>query len=207
MLSYYIRETGLQAGIYTGCDYQYERINSGHVFFGTDNLVNGNIVYDQIEYNAIPMLYDIVKDYVIINGTGQPYFILLESNKVSQFTISGHNFIRIFADSLPGSFIKTGFYQSLYDGKTKAFSKKKKIIEEFIDIGTVLNKTALEKDKWYIYKEGIYFEVQGKKSILKVLHDKKKEISQFSNQEKIRFKNNMDDALARIVAYYDTITF
>jgi len=136
-----------------------------------------------------------------------PIFILLASNRVSQFSVSGHTFIRIFADSLHGSVIKTGFYESLYDGKTKAFAPKNKIIEDFIDIGTVLNKTALEKDKWYIFKEGAYFEVQGKSSILKVLNDKKMEIQQVNKHEKISFKNNMDDALTRIVTYYDKITY
>lgn len=206
-IAFYTRMVGLQAGIYAGSDYQYERINSGYVFWGTENRVNSYITYDHIEYRDVPLLYDIVKDNVIINDASKPYFILLESNKISQFSISGHTFIRIFADSLSGSVIKTGFYECLYDGKTKALSKKKKIIDEFIDIGNVLNRTAMEKDKWYIYKEGAYFEVEGKSSILKVLGDKKKEILQYSKQDKIRFKNNMDDALTRIVAYYDTLTF
>jgi hypothetical protein len=206
-IAYYNQIAGIQAGIYTGTDYHYERINSGHVFFESENFVNGNIVYDHIEYQAVPMLYDIVKDDVVIQGTFQPYFILLASNKVSQFSLSGHTFKRIISDSLTGSVIRTGFYQILYDGKIKALSKKKKILEEFIDIGNAFNTTAMEKDKWYIYKEGTYYEVQGKSSILKVLNDKKKEILQFSKQDKIRFKNNMDDALTRIVAYYDKITF
>lgn len=206
-IALYTRMTGIQAGIYSGCDYPYLRINSGHVFFESGNLVNGNIVYDHIEYQDVPMLYDIVKDNVVIQGTYQPYFILLASDKVSQFSVSGHNFIRIISDSLSGSVVKTGFYQILYNGETKAFVKKKKIIEEFVDLGNVFNTTAMEKDKWYIYKEGTYFEVQGKSSILKVLGDKKKEILQFTKQDKIRFKNNMDDALTRIVAYYDKIAF
>lgn len=206
-IAYYTREAGLQAGIYTGCDYQYERINSGHVFFETENLVKGSIIYDDIEYQDVPMLYDIVKDNVIINGAPMPYFILLAGNKISQFSVSGHTFIRILTDSLSGSVIKTGFYERLYDGEIKAFSKKIKVIEEFVDIGNVLNKTAMEKDRWYIFKAGAYHEVKGKSSVLKVLNDKKKEILQFSKLEKIQFKNNMDDALTRIVAYYDTITF
>jgi hypothetical protein len=152
------------------------------------------------------MLYDIVKDDVIIKGAFNPYFILLAGNKVSRFSVSGHNFIRIIADSLTRPVIKTGFFQSLYDGRIKAFAKNRKVIEEFVDIGNVLNRTALEKDKWYILKNGTYFEVDGKSSVLNVLKDKKKEVQQFIKQDKIRFKNNMDVALTQIVEYYDKIT-
>jgi hypothetical protein len=203
----YTKNAGIQSGIYNGIDYSYQRINSGHVFFETDNLVNGDIMYNGIEYKSVPMLYDIVKDEVIIQGAFQPYFILLASDKVSQFVLSGHTFVMIYTDSLPGTELKTGFYQRLYNGKTKAFAKNKKIIEDFVDIGNAVNRTAFEKDKWYIFKDGIYFEVKGKSSILKVLKDKKKEIQQFSKREKINYKSNMEDALTRIVTYYDTITY
>jgi hypothetical protein len=202
-ISMYNNMTGIQSGIYTGYDYPYERLSSGHVFFESDNLVNGSIVYDHVEYQDVPMLYDIVKDNLVIQGTYQPYFILLESDKVSRFSVSGQNFIRILSDDIPGSVIKTGFYKILYDGEIKAFVKKNKIIDEFVDIGNVFKTTVVEKDKWYIYKEGKYFEIQGKSSVLNVLDDKKKEILQLCKQDKIRFKNNMDEALTRIVAYYD----
>jgi hypothetical protein len=203
----YTQTVGIQAGIYNGYDYQYEIINSGHVFFKTNELVKGTIVYDHIEYKDLPVLYDIVKDQVVIQGMFQPNFILLASHKVSQFSLSGHTFTRISADSLSGTAIQTGFYQCLFNGKTQAWVKNRKEIEEVNDIGNVLKKTAVEKNKWFISKQGTYYEVQGKSSVLKVLADKKKEIQQYTKQNKIKFKNNMDDALARIVAYYDTIAY
>jgi len=206
-IALYTETIGVQAGIYNGCDYQYERINSGHVFFETNDLVKGSIVYDHIEYRDVPMLYDIVRDELVIQGNYQPYFILLASYKVSQFSLSGHTFTRISADSLTGTAIQTGFYQCLYNGKTKAWVKNRKGIEESIDNGNILKKTAVEKNKWFISKQGTYYEVQGKSSVLKVLADKKKEIQQYTKQNKIKFKNNMDVALARIVAYYDTIAY
>jgi hypothetical protein len=205
-IALYTETVGVQAGIYNGCDYQYERINSGHVFFETNNLVKGSIVYNHIEYRDVPMLYDIVRDELVIQGNYQPYFILLASNKISQFSLSGHTFTRISADSLTGTAIQTGFYECLYNGKTKAWVKNRKVIDESIDNGNILKKTAVEKNKWFISKQGTYYEVQGKSSILKVLSDKKKEIQQFSKKNKIRFKDDMNNALAFIMAYYDKIS-
>ncbi len=206
-IALYTETVGVQAGIYNGCDYQYERINSGHVFFETNDLVKGSIVYDHIEYRDVPMLYDIVRDELVIQGNYQPYFILLASNKISQFSLSGHTFTWISADSLAGTAIQAGFYQCLYNGKTQAWVKNRKVIDESIDNGNILKKTAVEKNKWFICKHGTFYEVQGKSPIFKVLSDKKKEIQQYTKQNKIRFKNNMDNALTRIVTYYDTIAY
>jgi len=202
----YKARVGAQAGIYNGCDYQYERVDFGHHFFDSLYLVSGNIVYDNIAYTDIQMLYDLVRDEVVIQNYDKLHLTLLASNRVSQFSILGQTFIRISADSIPGSVINTGYYQILYNGRIKAYGKNKKVIEEFVDVGNELKKTATEKKKWYIYKDGIYFEVQGKKSILKVFGDKKNEIQQYAKQNKVLYKNNMDNALALIAAFYDKIT-
>lgn len=203
----YAEAVGVQAGIYNGYDYQYERINSGHVFFETSEPVKGTIVYNHIKYYDVSILYDIVKDEVVIQGIFQPYFILLAGNKVSEFSLLGHSFTRISADSPSATGIQTGFYQCLYMGNTQAWVKNRKVIEEINDLGNVLKKTAVVKNKWFIFKQGIYYEVQGKSSILKVLSDKKKEIQQYAKQNRIRFKNDMDNDLTRIIAYYDKITY
>jgi len=197
---------GAQSGIYSGFEYQYERINIGDAFYGTTRFAEGTVVFDDVLYPAIPMLYDIVKDELVLQTFDKLHLYTLESNRVSQFSFLGHDFIRIFEDSLNGAVIKTGFYQRLYDGKTKAWSRNSKTIKEFTDYEHTLKQESVEKKQWFIYKEGIYFEVDGGKSIIKVLSDKKKEILQFIKKNKIRFKNNMDKALVQIVAHYDEIT-
>jgi hypothetical protein len=199
----YTRTVGIQARVYNGYDYRYERIHSGHVFFETDEPVKGTLLYDRIEYNDVPILYDIVKDEVVVQSTYLPYFILLAGDKISAFSLPGHSFIRIMADSVSGTVMQTGFYQNLYTGKTKAWVKNTKIIEDVNENGNAFTKRAAEKDKWFVFKKGTYYEVQGKSSVLNVFGDKKKEIQHYCKLNKIRFKNNMDNALARIAAYYD----
>jgi hypothetical protein len=205
-VQYYKAAAGAQAGIYNGCDYQYTRISIGHPFFDSLYLVNGNIVYDNVEYTNLQMLYDLVRDEVVIENFDKLHLTVLAGNRVSRFSLLGCSFVNLTADSLPGSVIKTGFYQALYSGRVGVYAKNKKVIEEFIDVNKELKTIAIEKKKWYIYKDGTYTEVQGKSSVLKVFHDRKKEIQQYCKQNTIRYKNNMDTALTRIAAYYDTLT-
>lgn len=203
----YEKAVDAQLGICNGWNYQYDLPDFGHSFFDSVFFVNGNIVYDNILYTDVPMLYDIVKDGLVTQCFYNSHFVFLASNRISQFSLLGHLFIRISEDSAAGSPIKTGFYECLYNGKNKAWVKYKKTMEEFVDHANTIKRRAVEKKRWYLYKGGTYFEVHGKRSILKVFKDKEKEILQFSRQNKIRFKNNMDNALALIVAYYDTINY
>jgi hypothetical protein len=202
----YSQALGSQSGIYSGRDYQFERIDIGHVFYDTANFVNGSIVYDDILYPDVPMLYDLVRDELIIRNFNKLHFFSLTSSKVSQFTFLGKTFIRIMEDTLNGSIIQTGFYQRLYDGKIKVWAKRKKTILEYADYGNRFRRMVSEKKQWYIYKDGRYYEVEGKGSILKVLQDKKKEIQQYTRKNRIRTRNNMDAALIQIVTYYCSLT-
>jgi hypothetical protein len=202
----YNQTDGSQSGIYNGCEYQYERINIGHAFFESDTFVNSRIVYDGLLYSNIPILYDITKDELVTRSFNNLHLIYLANNRINQFTLSGHTFIRISADSVKGAIIKTGFYQRLYNGKIKAWVRNIKTVEEFSDNSNKLNKMAIERNQWYIYINGTFFEVEGKHSILDILQDKKKEIRQFIHKNRIRFRKNMDNDLNQIVTYYDELT-
>lgn len=202
----YNNSVGSQSGIYNGSDYQYERINEGIAFLDTAFLVKGSIVFNGVLYTDVPMLYDLVIDGVITQNYNKLHLTLLASDRISWFTLSGKTFIRISADSSKGTLLKTGFFQSLYSGKIQAWAKNRKIIEEFIADESAVGRMAVDKKEWYICKEGYYFKVSGKRAVLVVLHDKKNEIQQYMRKHKILFKNNMDNALVQIAAYYDEIT-
>jgi hypothetical protein len=163
-------------------------------------------VYNDILYKNVPMLYDLVRDLVVTQSFNTLHMTFLLSERVSQFSFLGQTFIRISADTVKGAPIQTGFYQRLYNGKIKAWAKNRKTIEELIDIDPVVKKIAVEKKEWYLFKNGNYYEIDGKKSTLLVLQDKKKEIQQFIRKHKIRFKNDMDNALIQVTTYYDEIT-
>ena len=205
-IALYTRQVGAQSAIYNGCEYQFDRINVGHAFFNTARFTNGNIVCDDILYTDIPMLYDIVRDVLVIQGLNQIQITSLASNRISRFTCFGYTFIRKSGDYSNGSVPEPGFYQRLYDGQIKVWAKNKKTIDEITDFGYLLKRVAVEKSRYYIDKKGTWFEVDGKQSVLEVLQDKKKEIHHFITKKKLRFRKDFNDALVQIVAYYCEIT-
>jgi len=205
-IAFYIQQVGAQSAIYNGCEYQFDRINVGHAFFNTARFTNGNIICEDILYPDIPILYDIVRDILVIQGLNQIQITSLASNRISQFTLSGYTFIRKSGNSSTGSVPEPGFYQRLYDGRIKAWAKNQKTIDEVTDFGYQLKRVAIEKSRYYIEKGGTYFEVDGKQSVLNVLQDKKKEINHFIAKKRIRFRKDFNNALVQTVAHYCEIT-
>ena len=205
-IAFYTRQVGVQSAIYNGCEYQFDRINVGHAFFNTARFTRGNIVCDDILYPEIPMLYDIVKDILVIQGLNQILITSLASNRVSQFTCFGYTFLRNSGNFPNGSALEPGFYQRLYNGKIKVWAKNKKTIDEVTDFGYQLKRVAVEKNRYYIEKGGTYFEIDGKQSTLNVLQDKKREIHHFIIKKKINFRKDFKSALVQIVGHYCEIS-
>src|SRR5947207_11319671 len=99
------------------------------------------------------MIYNIINNDVIIKNY-KDTSLLLEKNKISSFTFAGHYFIRVSADSSDAE-IKSGFYEVLYDGRTKLFAKRKKEITEKIAL-QYSESSFTEHNDYYILKNDIF---------------------------------------------------
>jgi len=149
------------------------------------------------------MLYDIIKDQLIIQDFQKVYKINLPAERVQQFSLLGHLFVRLIRDS--SEQIKTGFYDQLYGGKTSLFAKRgKKILEKYSNIQ--ISKVVISENIYYIKKEGVYRTIRNKSSLLSVLKNKKKEVQQYLKTNDIKFKKEPERAMIMAVRYYDQLT-
>jgi hypothetical protein len=194
-----------QALLFNGVEYKalpepYE----GFPFFGSEYVEAGSILYDGELYKNIPLQYDLVKDELIIEHYDQKGYVSMikpHQTKISSFQLLDHTFVRIVGDSTAGV-LREGFYDVLYDGGIKVLAKRKKNVSEDISLGQ-LTVSFIEKNSYYIEKDGKYYSVKNKGSMLKVLQDQKKSLSQFASKNKLNFKDNREGAMAKLAAYYD----
>ena len=198
--TYYMTSLGQQSPLYNGIEYlEYAfTFREGHAFFESKEFKDGEIYFDGMIFHKVPMCYDLVRDQLIIRDFHNIYKIVLPVNKIQQFTLSGHTFVRIQHDSL--NEVKTGFYDQLYNGKIDLFAKReKKIIEknEFPRIDIVVYSI----NTYYIMKEGVYYNLKNKRDLLNILNDKKKEIQQYFKKSKIKFEDNPEKAMIAAVEY------
>ena len=202
----YFNALGENAHIYTGYEYfTPDRNIKGSPYFLSDSPWPADLIYDDSYYRNIPVLYDVVKDEVVINRLGQNYKISLVTDKLKSFTFRRHEFIRISGDSADGVPLKTGFYDRLYNGKTIVLAKRRTRLQETY-VYSQINYEYIRQDIFYVVVSGQIVEVDSKSSVLKLFNSKKSEIKAFIRKNKLNFKSDFEKTLVATSAYYDQLT-
>ena len=181
-------------------DYDIHSYDIGHPYFISDDWEYGTINYDKQVYHNVDIMYNIVRDKVIIDQPQGHFKLELIDEHLASFTLQGHNFVRLVKDSTAD--IRTGYYDLLYDGKTKVYAKRRKEIQENLSSRTVISEYN-ERDIYYIYKNGKYFTVRSKPAVLKVFVERKTMLRKHLSKLKIRFKKNKDLVLVESAKFYD----
>ena len=204
IIDLYYMALGEQAPIYNGNEYlEYALIlQEGHPFFKSSLFTNGDIYFDGMLFLGVPMVYDLIKDQVVIRDFHNIYKINLPANKIQQFVLSDHVFVRIVHDNL--NEINTGFYEQLYKGKVGLFAKREKAIIEKHGSQQIDN-VVVSINSYYVMKKGIYYKFKNERSLLKILNDKKKEIQQYFKKNRIRYKDDPERSMVMAIEYYNRL--
>ncbi|HUS02987.1 MAG TPA: hypothetical protein VMY77_14715 [Chitinophagaceae bacterium] len=207
MINIYEKEIGQQSHLYNGKEYQNYayRFREGNPFFIWDTWQKGNVSYDGTLYKDIFMLYDIVRDEVVIQHFNNISRINLSKSKVASFTLPGHTFIHISPDSIHSSFIKNGFYELLYAGKDSLLAKRTK------DMQILYRATAAElkvfgRQIYYLKKDDKYYPVNNEHSFLRLFDYNKKEIRKYKKLNKLNYKKDPENTMVKIMSYNDQLT-
>lgn len=182
-----------------------QQFSVGTPYFLTDNWSKGTLKYDGKMYENVSLLYDVAKDEVVYLYFDNMSRIRLAKQKVSGFSIMGHDFIHIIPDSLHSSPVAPGFYDELHHGKTSLLAKRTKNIQSFIRQSGEEFK-VFSKDHYYIKKGDDYITVSNKRSFLRNLNDKRKELQQYIRRNKLNFKKDLENAMTKTLSYYDQLT-
>jgi len=203
----YDQYIGRNALVYTGSSYfdAYGNIQN-HQFFVDDYWEFGSVIYDNYSYDSIFLMYDIYQDLLLIENFNSEGFlspIKLYTPKVSYFQLHGFEFIRLEKDTI--SNIKEGFFNLMYNGDDlQVLVKRRKEIVNANEINSV-REEFIEKDRYYIRKDGLYHQVRKRGSILKVLYDHKKEVKAFIRKNNFMFKISPETQMVEVVKYYDSL--
>lgn len=191
-----------QSRLYNGIEHQgYSFKIIGHAYFQEKELQTGTIVYDELEFTNVPMLYDLLKGQVVVQHFNRFTKIGLVSEKVKEFTLFNHHFIRL--DSTLSPVLITGFYDEMYTGRLAVLVKRSKFIEETIK--DELIREFQPMDLYFIKKEGTYYPVKNYKGLLAILKDRSKEVKQYLRRNKIKYRKGPENAIVKATVFYDTL--
>ncbi|MBO9703154.1 MAG: hypothetical protein J7604_23270 [Sporocytophaga sp.] len=192
-------------GLYSGSLYVGLSVKTkGFPFFKNEKVTVGNILYDDLYYQNVLLLYDIIRDEVIVEDYSKLNLLKLSGEKISQFSFPGHLFIKLTKDTSEYSIPETGFYELLNNGITKVYVKRKKTIQEVNSNGIIINEIE-EKNFYYINIGNGYFPVKSKASLLNVLKEHKKELSRYMKSFDFKYSANRERSILLLVEQFDKL--
>ncbi|GAB3167286.1 hypothetical protein [Telluribacter humicola] len=211
-LALYDSATTESQHLYNGPQYYfYDSQSKEHPFYRSKEWATGSVFYDGQLFQQVPLLYDTVKDQVVIKYVEGLGNVSLQSDKVKYFSTLGtspaesHRFIRVEAPKYKGSGIRTGFYEVLYDGASQVLARRVKERLEEIN-STKVTVTFPSKDFFYFHKNGTYHAVYSRRSVLSLMEDQKRPIKKYLRDKNLSFKGDREAAITALAAYYDQLT-
>lgn len=214
-LSYYIGSLGINAAIYTGSENPNPRypVNDGSPFYGSENAVKGEILYDGVLFRDVPMWYDVVRKEVAVQHPKMNARVALNSKKVEYFFLGNSLFIPRPAATKKSASADDGFCRVLHDKKTALLAAyNKKMFEVIQESQYVTNYSRLES-QYFLLKDGVYYQFKNISGLVNLLHDRKQELQQHLKKlrdqmknDGIRLNSTSEMAMVSLLEYYDEIT-
>ena len=207
-VSLYNTSLGNQAPIYTGPEYYfYDPHIKGTAYFNDVNsFTKGSVYYDGIVYNNIAMLYDLNLDQVVVLLPSHISKFTLLKERVKSFDFLGNHFININADTMANTPLSSGYYNQLYNGKCEILGKYSKSIQTTTSTLSGLENYFDHSKIYYLKKNKVYQSFSSKGSLLDILKDKKKELKKYIKTNNIVYKDNPEEAMVKITAWYDHLS-
>ena len=200
----YKEATSISQNLYNGrLYYVYDSRQEEHQFFESRKWTKGSLFYDGQRFDSIQMLYDLVKDEVVIkhfNGDN----LLLQTAKVRDFNLLNHRYRRLISGVDIEPTMRTGFYDLLYDGNSRLLVRRTKQRQEKIVDKRVITLFP-PKNFYYIFKEGHYHSVYSKKAVLNLFPEHKRALKKSLREQNIIYRKERELAIVKVVALYDQL--
>ncbi len=203
-IAYFQDEMGADIHLYTGKEYTpYEKVIKGNPFFFSAEMENSDVFYDGTLYTNVPLLFDIVRQEIVVNRYNQNVKMTLLGEKVKYFTIAGHHFENIALSQGKGESAGNMIYDLVFDGRASVYVKRSKRIK--YPVRAEEPPEFVEEDQFYLRNGSILYAVDNKSSLLQALKDKNELIKTYLRKNGFRLKRNLEKELIATVAYYSTL--
>jgi hypothetical protein len=205
-LRQYHAYVGPEVGLYRGMqyvDYEYT-VQKGQPFYGPDSVRSGSVWYNGVGYDNVRMQYDLVKDQLVIFDPFNIYKISLYMDMVDSFALDGRLLIRI-RDSLAPSFIRFGYCERIYQGRTVLLKRERKFIHENLVVSSDNVRLYIDGTiSYYLKKDGGYQSVNTKRELFDQLKDRRRsDIKRFIRKSKLNWHTDKEQLLQLVAAWYD----
>jgi hypothetical protein len=194
-----------EVGLYRGMqyvDYDYT-VQKGQPFYGPDSIRVGTVWYNGIRYDQVRMLYDLVKDQLVINDPYRVYKISLFMEMVDSFTLDDHRLIKL-RDTLAASWMRNGYFEQLYRGRILLLKREQKAVHENLVISSDNIRLFIDgSTSYYLKISGGYHPVNSKREVFNLFKDRRSEVRRLIRKSKLSWHDEKEKVLLIVAAWYD----
>ncbi len=172
----------------------------GNPYFLTNKFVPSRLWYRQQFYDSIPILYDMIKDQVVMQSA-QGIRILVQKEYLSSFEFQGHHFKR--HDGTDG--VGAGFYDHLFEGNKSSVwvYRSSTVLERVTDR---VERRIVDNQRYYfVYPGGPVQSFSNYRSFLRCFGDQAGTIRRYLRSRQLNFKTDRDAVVTAAVAYNETL--
>ncbi|MBT2556411.1 hypothetical protein J7E24_01295 [Hymenobacter sp. ISL-91] len=206
----YAEAAALSTKLFNGPEYvnyalQYAG-RKGNQFFESADARPGSVHYSEHLFENVPLRYDLLLDQVVVSAPENPLLLLrLVDEKLPQFTIGSHQFVRLLADSTGGAGMATGYYEVLSEGGVQLLARRtKRERKELNDRSVVVE--FLSADRLFARKGNTYYALGSKSAALRLFTDRATEVQAYLRQNRIKLsKANFEASLIQVANYYNQL--
>jgi hypothetical protein len=200
-IAFFQQTVGPDVHLFTGKEYvNYPAGIKSHPFFETDQMRYNEIFYDGSFYTSIPMLYDIVKQELIIDRPGKDVPMQLVSEKIKYFSQGGHKFQNMPTVIGKEEVSTSTIYEIILDGDVGVLAKRIKNIKK----GMRPEDPSFfgEEDEFFIRNNKTLYPVSNKNDVLQAFSNKKAQVKSFIRKNSFKFKKKIEQELVATTTFY-----
>lgn len=163
----------------------------------------GNIQMQDREYQAVPLLYDIYSDDLILLHLQSKSFNLIRLIKeyIQGFNLEDRYFINLAYSRYVETGLKPGFYELLSSDRVSLLCKRRHLLKTEDAISSFTRK-----DMIFLVKDGQAHRVSNRKSVVNAIGEShKKSIYSFLKKERTRLKKASENEWLQLVKYLNTL--
>ena len=198
----FIPQADSNSSIYNGIEHiGYSSSIEGMAYLNTIDWQKGTIVYRDQPYTGVFLKYDLVKDEVILRHFNGFTGVILFTPRISSFTMDDLRFVNLPDLNGKGG----GVYQQILVGALSLYAKHTKKIDEILLPGRVERK-IVEKNTFYIMKDGILYTVRNEKDVMNLVKDKKNEVRSRLKGSGLKYRKTPGAFLTTVISYYNQLS-
>lgn len=175
----------------------------GDQYFLSDSFLKGSVVFNGQKFDELDLKYDLLNDELVLRPESHP-IIYLNKEMVDSFTLHfnnrDHKMINAGNDSRG---ILKGYVNVLYDGQSGLYVKYSKRIYPLAVDGKY--DLFVQFRQIYFRKDSALVPVGGKRKLLNLLDDKKKEIRHYIKTSRVKPTLKDIATFVPLLEYYDSL--